>query len=52
MLQKIIVAYEQLSGKMPKPLQVDNPITAMATNGGAGALFCDVMLLANQPTAV
>tara|TARA_B100000767_G_scaffold137874_1_gene130446 strand:+ start:207 stop:1376 length:1170 start_codon:yes stop_codon:yes gene_type:complete len=51
MLQKVIVAYEQLSGKMPTSLQVKNPTTAMATNGGSGALFCDVMLLANQATA-
>ena len=48
MLQKVIVAYEQLSGKMPKPLQVKKANTAMATNGGSGALFCDVMLFANE----
>lgn len=49
MLQKVICAYEQLTDQMPEPIQVKDANTAMATNGGSGALFCDVILLGQQP---
>lgn len=48
MLQKVIAAYEQLRGLAPIDLRVANAETAIATNGGAGALFCDVLLLGSE----
>jgi acetyl-CoA acetyltransferase len=50
MLQKVIAAYEQLSGQLPAELTVPGAQVAMTSNGGSGALFCDVMLLgSSQP---
>ena len=48
MLQKVISACEQLTGKAPPALQVDQAQTAIASNGGSGALFTDVILLGTQ----
>lgn len=48
MLQKVIAACEQLTATAPKALQVNNAQNAIATNGGSGALFTDVMLLGTQ----
>lgn len=48
MLQKVIAAYEQLTDQVPDELNVPNAQTALASNGGSGALFCDVMILGNQ----
>jgi len=45
LLQKPIAAVEQLRGDVPKDLKVPEARVAMASNGGAGALFCDVMML-------
>jgi acetyl-CoA acetyltransferase len=45
MLQKPVNAALQLQGKLPKELTVDGAEVAIASNGGSGALFCDVMLL-------
>ena len=49
MLQKVISACEQLNGQVPNEINVPNARTAMASNGGSGALFCDVMLLGSEP---
>jgi acetyl-CoA acetyltransferase len=43
-LQRIIRATEQLRGTCSS-LQVDGAEVALCSNGGAGALFCDVLLL-------
>lgn len=48
MLQKVIAAYEQLTNRVPDELNVPNAKTALASNGGSGALFCDVMILGHQ----
>ncbi len=45
LLQKVIAAVEQLTGRHPPELTVPGAKIGMATNGGAGALFCDVLLL-------
>ena len=50
MLQKVMAAYEQLTGKLPAELTVPNASVAMVSNGGSGALFCDVMLLGREKT--
>jgi acetyl-CoA acetyltransferase len=47
LLQKVISATHQLQGRMGD-LQVPNAKVAMATNGGAGALFTDVLLLGSE----
>ena len=39
----------QLRGAYPKELTVPGATVAMTSNGGAGALFCDVMLLGKEP---
>ncbi len=44
LLQKVISAALQLQGHYPDELTVPEASVAMATNGGAGALFCDVIL--------
>ncbi len=49
MLQKVMSAALQLQGAVPKELQVPEARVAMATNGGAGALFTDVLLLGTEP---
>ncbi len=45
LIQKVISAVLQLRGAYPDALTVPGAKTAIATNGGAGALFCDVILL-------
>ncbi len=45
MLQKPINAAMQLRGDLPESLTVPNARVALASNGGAGALFCDMMLV-------
>ena len=49
LLQKPLNAVLQLRGKLPKALTVPDPKVALATNGGSGALFCDVMALGKEP---
>jgi acetyl-CoA acetyltransferase len=50
MLQKPINAALQLRGELVEALTVPGAQVAMASNGGAGALFCDVMLLGKEPS--
>ena len=45
LLQKVIHAAHQLQGRVPDALRVPDASVAMTSNGGAGALFCDVLLL-------
>ncbi|MEE3329938.1 MAG: thiolase family protein [Myxococcota bacterium] len=45
LLQKPIAAVHQLRGDLPAELTVPEAKVAIASNGGAGALFNDVMLL-------
>lgn len=45
MLQKPINAALQLRGELPEALTVPDAKTALVSNGGAGALFCDVMMV-------
>jgi acetyl-CoA acetyltransferase len=49
LLQKPIAAAQQLRGELPAALTVGGAKVALATNGGAGALFCDVLLLGKEP---
>jgi acetyl-CoA acetyltransferase len=49
LLQKPIAAAQQLRGELPAALTVSGAEVAIATNGGAGALFCDVLLLGSEP---
>ncbi|MGH0036977.1 MAG: thiolase family protein [Myxococcota bacterium] len=49
LLQKPINAAKQLRGELPPELTVPDAKVALATNGGAGALFCDVLLLGTEP---
>jgi acetyl-CoA acetyltransferase len=49
LLQKPIAAVQQLRGELPRALTVPDARVAIATNGGAGALFCDVLLLGTEP---
>ncbi len=49
LLQKPIAAVQQLRGELPAELTVRGAEVALATNGGAGALFCDVLLLGRSP---
>jgi acetyl-CoA acetyltransferase len=49
MLQKVIAVHEQLTGRLPAPLTVPGAEVAMTSNGGSGALFCDVLLLGSEP---
>jgi acetyl-CoA acetyltransferase len=46
-LQRVIRASEQLRGSCPTR-QVEGAEVAMASNGGSGALFCDVLLLGRE----
>ncbi len=48
LLQKPIAAAQQLRGEAPEGLRVPDARVALATNGGAGALFCDVLLLGRE----
>jgi acetyl-CoA acetyltransferase len=49
LLQKPIAAVQQLRSELPKELTVPGASVAIASNGGAGALFCDVVLLGKEP---
>jgi acetyl-CoA acetyltransferase len=49
LLQKVTSSVLQLQGAYPKELTVPDASVAMTSNGGAGALFCDVMLLGSEP---
>jgi acetyl-CoA acetyltransferase len=49
LLQKPIAAVQQLRGELPEELTVPGAKVALASNGGAGALFCDVLLLGREP---
>lgn len=51
LLQKVISAVHQLQGRVPDELRVPGARVAMATNGGAGALFCDVLLVGRERAA-
>jgi acetyl-CoA acetyltransferase len=48
LLQKPIAAAQQLRGELPAALTVPGARIALASNGGAGALFCDVLLLGTE----
>jgi acetyl-CoA acetyltransferase len=48
LLQKPIAAVQQLRGELPDALSVPGAQVALASNGGAGALFCDVLLLGTE----
>ena len=48
MLQKPVNAALQLQGKLPEELTVADAKVAIASNGGSGALFNDVMLLGKE----
>jgi acetyl-CoA acetyltransferase len=48
LLQKPIAAAQQLRGELPEALTVPGARIALASNGGAGALFCDVLLLGTE----
>jgi len=49
LLQKPLNAVLQLRGQLPAELTVPDAKVALATNGGSGALFCDVMALGKEP---
>ena len=49
LLQKPLNAVLQMRGMLPPALTVPNAKVALATNGGSGALFCDVMALGKEP---
>ena len=46
-LQRVIRAAQQLRGSCATR-QVEGAEVAMSSNGGAGALFCDVLLLGRE----
>jgi acetyl-CoA acetyltransferase len=48
LLQKPIAAVQQLRGELPEELTVPAAEVALCTNGGAGALFCDLLLLGKE----
>jgi hypothetical protein len=39
----------QLQGRLAPEITLHEPKVALATNGGSGALFCDVMALGKEP---
>jgi acetyl-CoA acetyltransferase len=49
LLQKVIASVLQLRGRYPSELTVPGARVAMTSNGGAGALFTDVLLLGKDP---
>lgn len=49
LLQKPMNACLQLQGRLVPELTLHEPKVALATNGGSGALFCDVMALGREP---
>ena len=50
MLQKPVNAVLQLQGRLPAELTVPDAKVALASNGGSGALFSDVLLLGREAT--
>jgi acetyl-CoA acetyltransferase len=48
LIQKPIAAVQQLRGELPEALGVPGAEVAITSNGGAGALFCDVLLLGRE----
>jgi acetyl-CoA acetyltransferase len=48
LLQKVIASAQVLRGELPDSLRVPDASVVMTSNGGAGALFCDVMLLGSE----
>ena len=46
-LQRVIRAAQQLRGIVPSN-QVEGAEVALCSNGGSGALFCDVLLLGRE----
>jgi len=48
LIQKPIAAVKQLRSELPPELTVPDAKVAIASNGGAGALFCDVLLLGSE----
>jgi acetyl-CoA acetyltransferase len=48
LIQKPIAAVQQLRGELPDELTVPGAKVALASNGGAGALFCDVLLVGKE----
>ena len=48
MLQKVIGSVQQLRGMYVDAISVPDAKVAMTSNGGAGALFCDTMLLGKE----
>jgi acetyl-CoA acetyltransferase len=48
LLQKVIASAHQLQGALPEALRVPDADVVMTSNGGAGALFCDVLLLGRE----
>ena len=48
LLQKPLNAVLQLQGRLVPELTLHQPKVAIATNGGSGALFCDVMALGKE----
>lgn len=48
LIQKVIASAHQLQGALPDALTVPDASVVMTSNGGAGALFCDVLLLGRE----
>lgn len=48
LLQKPLNAVLQLQGRLVPELTLHEPKVAIATNGGSGALFCDVIALGKE----
>ena len=48
LLQKPLNAVLQMQGRLVPELTLHEPKVALATNGGSGALFCDVMALGKE----
>jgi acetyl-CoA acetyltransferase len=48
LIQKPIAAVKQLRGELPQELTVPDAKVALCTNGGSGALFCEVLLLGTE----
>jgi acetyl-CoA acetyltransferase len=45
LLQKVIASAQVLRGELPESLRVPGAEVVLTSNGGAGALFCDVLIL-------
>jgi acetyl-CoA acetyltransferase len=51
LIQKVIGAVQQLRGEQPAELTVADAATAICSNGGAGALFTDVLIVGKEAAA-